>query len=360
MKKKMKPETKENLKNIFGSLYSNQRAIDGARHNRWWVALIMFVFAVILPVIPVTVYNANLYGSSFFAQGMKSFDTTITTFTMDMYEKNISLEINDNHYMEDVGDKWLTNYTYDLTNVQYAYVNTNTNQYDLLVYFTKETGSDFTTSINDIVSRQYVIGGTTKYVKVDSSESTATPTLYIPTTVIIGIERQAAFVFTPNTTTSYGKVSGDYMHTAVGTKLSNFALAESIVPTVEDNSRNIADGIYVKAVTRNWTNFFDETFLTLKDQNTLFSSLLSLGIYTVLGVFMGLMVFLLTRGKKNIFHVFTFGDCEKISSWAMVAPAILSLILGFIFQQYAVMFFIILLGVRIMWLSMRQLKPVGR
>ncbi len=359
MKKKMKPETKENLKNIFGSLISNQRAIDGARHNRWWVALIMFVISIALPVIPVTVYNANLSGSSFFSQGMRSFDNTITSFTMEMYEKEISLEINDHHYMEDTEDKWLTNYTYDLTGVQYAYVNSNTDQYDLLVYFTKETGSDFTASVKDVIARQYIIGSQTKYVQSESSESTA-PSLYSPTVIILGTERLAAYVFNPNTTTAYGNVTGDYLHTAVGTKISHFALEESIIPVDVEDDINLANTAYVKAVTQNWTNLFNESFLTLRDQNTLFSSLLSLGIYAVLGVFMGLMVFLLTRGKKNIFHVFTFGDCEKISSWAMVSPAILSLILGFILQQYAVMFFIILLGVRVMWLSMRQLKPTGR
>jgi maltodextrin utilization protein YvdJ len=75
---------------------------------------------------------------------------------------------------------------------------------------------------------------------------------------------------------------------------------------------------------------------------------------------MGLMIFLLTRGKKNIFHIYTFGDCEKIAAWSMVSPALLSLILGFIFTDYAMMFFIILLGLRVMWLSMKQLRPANR
>ena len=75
---------------------------------------------------------------------------------------------------------------------------------------------------------------------------------------------------------------------------------------------------------------------------------------------MGLMVFLLTRGKKNIFRVYTFGDCQKISAWSMVSPALLGMILGFFIQDYAMMFFIILLGVRVMWLSMKQLRPANR
>lgn len=358
-KKKMNPETKANLKNIFGSLYSNQRAIDGARHNRWWVALIMFVLSVLIPIIPITVNASKLYGTSFFSGGLKSFDTTITAFSIETHSEDVALTVNDAGNLIDANETWKTTYNYynsDNTGVQYHYLNTNSEQYDLLVYYVDPLlyGSAFSNTANEILAKQYIVGGSTLYVAPTEEESsTETPTLYRPTTIIFGLERVVLAVYQPNTTTLYGTVNGDYLNTEVGTVLQDFAL-------VDGELAEINSATDVAAVKTQWFTFFDEAYVTFKDNQILFNTLLALGIYIVLGGFMGLMIFLLTRGKKNIFHIYTFGDCEKIAAWSMVSPALLSLILGFIFTDYAMMFFIILLGLRVMWLSMKQLRPANR
>ena len=87
------------------------------------------------------------------------------------------------------------------------------------------------------------------------------------------------------------------------------------------------------------------------------SSLVFLGVYIVLIFIMGLLIFLLTRGKTNMFNYLKFMDCQKMVWWASLAPAILAVIFGFIFTNFAQMIFIILLGLRVMWMSMKQLRP---
>lgn len=358
-KKKMNPQTKENLKNIFGSLYSNQRAIDGARHNRWWVALIMFVFSVLLPVIPITVNASQLHGTTFFSSGLKGFDTTITDFAITSRDEGIALTINDKNRLEDVDNKWKETYQYydsDNKGIQYNYLNENSGQYDLLVYFINPLldGASFNNTVNEILAKRYVLESATLYVApTESEDSIETPALYRPTTLIFGSNNVILSVYQPNSIDLYGTVNGDYLHTEPGTILQNFAI-------IDGNIADINKSADVTVASQRWLSFFDETFVTFKNNQMLFNSLLALGIYIVLGAFMGLMIFLLTRGKKNIFRIYTFGDCEKIVSWAMVSPAILSLILGFIFKDYAMMFFIILIGLRVMWLSMKQLQPVRR
>jgi len=69
------------------------------------------------------------------------------------------------------------------------------------------------------------------------------------------------------------------------------------------------------------------------------------------------MIFILTRGKRNPFRIYTFWETQKISYWASFTPSLLALIFGFIFTEYAVMIFVMLIGVRIMWMSMKSLKP---
>ena len=75
----------------------------------------------------------------------------------------------------------------------------------------------------------------------------------------------------------------------------------------------------------------------------------------------GLLIFLMTRGKKtNPFHVLTFWQTQKISCWESLAPGILSLIgfIPFFANSNLTMFlFLFLLGARTMWMSTRQLRP---
>ncbi|MDR0934924.1 MAG: hypothetical protein LBM03_01295 [Erysipelotrichaceae bacterium] len=355
MKKKMNAAKKENLKNIFGSLISNRRVIDGARHNRWWVALIMFVLGVTIPVIPITVNASMVSGTEFFNNGTRGFESTITAFTLDMENKGISLEIDEDHKLVDVGDAWKNTYTYynlDNKGLEYTYVNENTAQIDLAVYVVDPIiyGTDFNNAVNDILAKEYIAKSAKEYVEVEGEEKLST---YRPDTIIFGEQNVVLVVCKTNSTEAYGTVNGDYMHTSAGTSFKDFAL-------INGEKANINNTDDIVAVKNNWINFFIESSTTIKDTNTLANTFLSLGINIALVAFMGLMVFLLTRGKKNVYHIFTFGDCEKISSWASISPALLALALGFMFANFAMMFFIILLGLRIMFLAMKQLKPMGR
>ena len=72
---------------------------------------------------------------------------------------------------------------------------------------------------------------------------------------------------------------------------------------------------------------------------------------------MGLMMFLLTRGKNNPNRGLTFFITCKIDAWITFTPALLGMILGFIWNAAAGLGFIVLIGLRTMWLSMRQLSP---
>jgi hypothetical protein len=72
---------------------------------------------------------------------------------------------------------------------------------------------------------------------------------------------------------------------------------------------------------------------------------------------LGLTVFLMTRGKTNPFRIYTFWECQKIAYWAAFSPSVLALI-GFAFPAYAPLVYIFLYGMRVMWMSMRSLRPV--
>ena len=80
-------------------------------------------------------------------------------------------------------------------------------------------------------------------------------------------------------------------------------------------------------------------------------------IFVALTFILGLTVFLMTRGKRNPFNVYTFWQSQKIAYWASFTPAVLAMILSFIVPSWAILFYIFLFGMRIMWMSMRSLRP---
>lgn len=350
-KKKMSPETKQNLKNIFGSLYSNNKVIEGARHNPWWVAVIYFFLAVILPIIPILTSGFSAYGSSMFSASTYSVDTQITDFALTLKENDINFVVNDGFL------------TYESEkDYSYSYINSNSKQYDFLAYYSMKTGNAFTKFVNKIVDQSYVLGTTDAYIAPTSSEASSQPVkTYRPNVLILNPETVYIAVYKANTTTTAATVYGDYKTIENGFNFKDLANALSVTSaTTIDSAKHtelLANPEYCSKVFGNFKVFLDNSFVTNRNRSTLYTTLLALGIYVALGIFMGLMVFILTRGKKNYYSVLSFIDCEKINAWAMLSPGLLGMILGFMIPSYAIMFFIIFLGLRVMWMSMKQLRP---
>ena len=81
------------------------------------------------------------------------------------------------------------------------------------------------------------------------------------------------------------------------------------------------------------------------------------GIDLGLIVLFGGLLFLMTRGKKNPYRIFNFWETEKMSCFASFTPAVLAMALGFWLTNYAFILFMFAFGMRMMWMSMRSLRP---
>ena len=82
-----------------------------------------------------------------------------------------------------------------------------------------------------------------------------------------------------------------------------------------------------------------------------------MGIDAGIVLLFGLLLFLMTRGKKNPFRIYSFWDTTKIACWASFTPGVLSVALGFALTNYAVLIFMFTFGMRIMWMTMKSLRP---
>lgn len=116
----------------------------------------------------------------------------------------------------------------------------------------------------------------------------------------------------------------------------------------------------LNAITNNWKGIINRAYETIKIEQTMQYVGILAGVYAGLLVLFGFLIWVMTRGKNNPMRVFTIWQTQRMSYWASFAPAVLSIIAGFLLAQSSLgMFaFIFLFGMRIMWMSMKALRPV--
>ncbi len=357
-RKQMSPRTKNMLLNGFKSVISNQAAIDSAKETPWWIAVILALFAVILPLIPTYVTLNKAYGSSFLASATYGVDDGLAEATEKFYKDGYEFNLDKNmitYYkapgVEFVDSDYVTSSEQDS---QFSVINSVSNQYTFRFYITNLEGSALTKLVNSIDKINYETG--THNVYDPESDPEGTKTIYRPSFIVMSRKTLAVAVYKVNTTTRVAtSLAGlNWTHTSKGN------LFEKLLKGVDTSDLNVRKYTAQKAqVYKNWKNIFNQTYLDQKTKTTWNNVLIYLGVYAGLVVFLGLMVFILTRGKNNPFNYLNFWVCQKIAYWLAPTPAILALIVGFIFSGNIIgqMGFIMLLALRVMWASMRQLRP---
>lgn len=345
-RKPMSPEAKRNLVNGFKSLISNQAAIDSAKELPWWIALILFVVSFCIPVIPTTVSLSKTYGASFMTGNNYGSDRgllkTSETFKGEGYEFKVA---NDNllHFYK-AGSELTGEIDEMRGDVFEGY-------YNFTYFITSKTGSALNDYVTNIANAKYLKGTTTR---VDNPKDEDKDNYYTPSYLILAPDTLTMAVYKNQKTDRA-------TNSAAGLNWKNTTKGEDLLTRVLTvKAESTTEVAQLRDVYDNYKGVFNETYLDAKNIQWRNSSLLYLGVYAGLILFLGLMVFLLTRGRNNPYHFLNFFTCQKIAWWASFTPAVLALILGFIFGTNMIgqMSFIVLVSLRVMWLSMRQLRPM--
>ena len=354
----MKEKTKFVIGSFFKSLINNDAAVEAGKRAPWWTAAIMFVLAVGLPLIPIATSTANRNGADLFASGSLDFDRKITEASLKLLEENKTFEIKDGDCFYKVNGTATDRTGDDAYEPIYRYESVTTDQgvttkqYDFDVYY---CSSEDTNVINEIINRttaiQYAVGTQNKKSETDA-EGTK---YYTPSFLLVHKKGMHFTIYLHNDTKAGIGVAWttDWNHTANGELLARITTNTEIA--VAD--RVSTNRKYVTDVFNNFKAVTNETYLTVKGELLRNSLLIYAGVYVALIMLMGFMLWLLTRGKNNPFNYLRWWTTTKIAWWASFCPALLGMIGGFIFPQYAPFIFIIFLGLRIMWLSMKNLRP---
>lgn len=307
---------KQNIKLFFASLISNNSAIDGARKKPWYAAILIFFFAIILSVIPSSVIELQKHAD-------KNFDTTTYGLNEASTEFSQYLSgLDDNiFYVTEVGKKSML--VAD-ENVNFERFNKQTSRVDYVFRYS------FNTNVQTYINAY--------------KEASVNYVIFTEDSVYFSI-------LDPNTPDSTKPVM-QFVCINAYKKISRDELRKSLVEN--------KDG--TKMATDTWANWkglirklYRQTRLKLAGTQLAICS----AINTVVTLIMGFMVWVLTRGKANPYRLFSVWDSFKISFWTTATPALLTLGLGFLIKNFASMMFPLLLGVRVMWLSMKSLRPDG-
>ena len=343
----MKEKTKTFLSNFFGGLLSNQRAIDGAKTNPWWVAVIIGLVGIILPVLPITISQAKTYGASFLASNKYNFDQNIASLTVEMLNNGEEFVIDDNHLLQYQANPELPARGNEEPIA--TKVNSSDGQYELMIYYMDAGKDSLNAFIESIDAKQYKVGSTNIAVAEDVK--------YAPSYLILGKEglycRLNKYNSTDAGSNTVTNFNTDWKEFEPGHKLLASTLGEMVLAEINPNiSSEVKDTIF-----HNWEAVFNKVYLSQKRYNVWVTTAMFFGIYLGLIILMGLLLFLLTRGKNNMFNYLKFMDTEKMAWWASLTPGLLAMIVGFIFTNFAQMAFIVLFGLRTMWIAMKQLRP---
>ncbi|MCQ2815157.1 MAG: hypothetical protein MJ227_02560 [Bacilli bacterium] len=379
----MGAQAKRNFSNIFGGLISNQKAIDGAKEMPWFVAVLFGVIAAFIPVIPTMTAIAKVNGSNFASALNYDQDCATTDCSFQFLKDGYELKFLDGQlraYKDDVLSldstigknhtrKFATN---PVTGKEYASPISLIELTTVYVDGDASAASTVITSLNDKYYRLDLdfVGQTPKtYEEIkDDTENM----YYLPSILCfyrtglsyfirpIGRSNVAASSFAGSTWTytfcpdgMFHRLLTDKAIDPDGEFLSaKFLNSYNSWTDFPSDKIQFAENTFVRLMV-----VFDESYIEAKNKAMAINTWMYIGVYAGLILLMGVLIFILTRGKKNVFNYLKFWTCMKISMWASLSPAIIALILSFIIPRFAVMSFIILDGIRIMWLCMRQLRP---
>ena len=346
VKKGMSPQARRNVANGFKSIISNQACIDSAKESPWWIAIIFLAISIFLPVIPIWSNASKAYGSSFLQTTYNSDRGVFQTFDIfraQGYEFRVEGSMM-NFYKDNVkvADDAAAETRYDYMEVKDP-DNVTATVYNFVTVIVPD--NQVAAKVQELANTQYLQYSTTPW---EESFAELGKSPYIPSFLVLGRSTLGMATYKYQSNARVGASSGGLTYTkAYDGDLIARVLGDTSVPDKIEQS-------FVR-----FKGFMDQTYLEVKHITVRNTVLLYLGVYLGLALILGLMIFLLTRGKNNPFRYLNFFVTQRIAWWALFTPALLGMIFGFILSGNIIgqMAFIVLASLRIMWLSMRQLRP---
>ena len=358
-KKRMNPQTKAKLFTGLKTIISNESCVEAGRTLPFWIPILITLAAIVLALIPSVVSGLNAdMGANALGSNSYGYENGLIAFG-DFLEENkatLKLEIKDNQLVEtgwttalearSAGSQW---FSYPL--------NYNASQKEGEVVLTPGDRIGFEVFINnsdipDDKFRNVVMTNHNPFTdgeRADNPDGTTGDTYR--TNVLILSKTEFYFAkFPRNSTGSGAHFVGKYDAPSMQGKnfLEYFKLGEG---TQKGTLQEATD------IRNNWITFFRESYESTKQSSVWSMAGIMAGVDFGTVVLFGFVIFLMTRGKNNPFRIVKWYEALEMAGWASFSPAVLAIPVGFLLPAYAAFVFLFLYGLRVMWMSMRALRP---
>lgn len=355
----------KNVKLILKSLFSNASCVEGGRHRPWYFAVIIAFFSLAVAIIPTFVQTFTRDGDQAVKSAEYGIQVASQRFVEDMNDQNITLKIEPGESsnkldvtpvivkfkeLAEAGTKnpdHNSEFGYDFSdNLCWTHRN-NAETIDFQVYVLTDDEYKSSDKINSI-SNYKVIEDEKEVSKKRIGSFLILSTYYSALYVQKNVN---------GTLSDVASIYGDYSY--IETSVDNPFVINSFNDFKTSGSIESASEYseYRESTWNNWKLYYKTFYNNTRLTSTWQTTLLIGGIDAALMVFMGLMIWILTRGKNNPFRIYTFWESQKISYWCAITPAILTCGLSFLITSFSQVFFALFIGVRVMWLSMKTLRP---
>ena len=351
----MKARTKEIIRDGFGSLISNASALRGAKAGPLWLTMVMFFLALIIPIIPIFVSQATTNGSTFLTNYSYGLERYVTSIALDLKNTRLAeFSISEDHLLtiKENGTEVDFN-NYGSTTPYAVYKNEAKNQYDFMVYLSTAETDKEKSAVNEEIAKTHYGLKTTDVLYSEENVYRPSYMVLFKSGIFVTIYASNGI---KNLTSSY---SGDFKTIAAGDNYLTTLL------TVKDGEGNeiapsLIDDSYINGVYANFKKLLDKSYETLKIRNMWVTSAIYFGIFFGVSFMMGLIMFLLTRGKNNPNNYFSLWLCLKIQGRLSFCPGLITMVIGWFLTSQIPLFFIMLVGLRVMWISMKELRPIAQ
>lgn len=366
---KQKKENKFLKKVIFflKTLFSNEACIEGREH-KWYAPVIVAILAAIIAVIPTFTGRMTLQASSFFTSGytydyenaLKAFADQTSSVSMKISAGELSVDETSwkEACVSSMAETPLKDNAESLNFWGYFYkvpvtVTSKTSDDKTTVTTTKDkwycglavylSGDEDAVTFANAKLKSYITDPNYQIDIATSSDATSTISAFQTNIVVFGKTSFYMLKGVNGTSAAKGSVYAKYDSASFEGK----DFHDIVKPAEEQTIANA------------WGNFLNEGYSSTRISLAFSYAGIMLGISVGIIFLMGLLVFIMTRGKNNPFRIYTFWECQKIAYYASMSPAILSL-LAFIpmFSQMTMFLFPMLFILRTTWMSMRSLRPV--
>ena len=312
---------------ILKSLFSNKEAIKGKKQPLWAAFIVAFI-SLICAALPTVISVASSKGESLVTSSTNSsLDISLPLFSKYLKDESIVLRVQDKELVTTFSETVVKAQDKELLAVKYASTDLELKEYQ------EKYQKHFTFTADDGV----VTTGPISYVIITNTD-------FYAVTYKSGIQNNYN---KDGTLKSYASSSSTYSGKINQIDGMDFA-----------SFYNKEDGVEAKDnCIKQWKTALNKMYKPVRTNYLLLQN----GILTALNagvmIIVTLMLFLLSKLKSNLGEKFTFVEALKVTLYASLSPALLTLILGSFIPMVATIGLVLFLGIRSTFLGMKASTP---